>query len=613
MRSRLLVVMALVGCGGGGADGVDAGPPDAALPPLLCKTPPAPSVRFRVATAELGIGGGLGTTVRAADLDGDEYPDVIATVAVGARETATDRKRFVFMNRPGPGGVGRMLVDATVASGLLATADGVGGRGFGAVNLGDVDNDGDLDALLCQPETAAPDATVIMRNDGHGVFTAGAELPGGRWVCHTGAFLDFDRDGWLDFWPGVYGTRPMLHRGLGDGSFEEVGGAMGLPTRPGTAIDHTAYRRNFGVTACDLDGDGDQDVLLADYGREANHVWMWEGDHFVERGQLLGLAFDDRMDYADDESYRCWCAANPGRCPATVAAPSPGIGCPLRGWVPGESDQAWRLGGNNFSLACGDLDDDGDLDVMSATIRHGDVGSAADPSELIYNDGAGQRFRRPGNLATGLERPQSGLFWNLGDMMPVLADVDNDGRKDIYLTSSDYPDDHGWLWRQGPDGKFTDVTTASGAGHAQIHGVALVDLDLDGDLDLVAGTSTARGVAPTNALAAYWNETGQDQNWLRVRVVGGGAQKSNRAAIGARVAVTAGGRTQVQEVSGGYGHGSMQNDVALTFGLGAACAVDKIEVRWPDAAATKTSYQNVRANYRVVITEGGGLTYPGVR
>ena len=315
------------------------------------------------------------------------------------------------------------------------------------------------------------------------------------------------------------------------------------------------------------------------------------------------------MDYSDDDSYRCFCKANAGFCPATVPAPDPQIACPDRGWVVGESDAPWRLGGNTFSIACGDVDDDGDMDLMTAEIRHGDVGSASDPSELLMSPGAGLKLIRPGNQNDGLARPETGIFWNEGDMMPVFADVDNDGRKDIYLTSSDYPDDHGWLWRQLPDGKFEDVTAASGAGPPR----STASPWWISTSTAISTSWPARrpraACAPSPALAGYTNDVGQDGNLVRIRLRGRGAGGANASGIGARVAVTAGGRTQVQEVSGGYGHASIQNDLALTFGLGDACTIDAVEVRWPDAAGTRVTYHDVRANYRVEISETAGVRY----
>jgi enediyne biosynthesis protein E4 len=597
----IVITLFAVGCG--------TGPPKKPEPPpLVCKTPgPTPAAWFTDATAEFGLTpAALGTSIRAADLDGDGFPDVISAIGhLAHRETAAMRMRFVLMNRPDPADPARrILVDTTAESGLLATRDGAGGRGFSNANLGDLDNDGDLDVIACPgvADANTVDPCVAFLNDGSGHFQLGpvSQLEGEVFQSASGAFVDLDRDGLLDFWPAAFGTQPYVFRGGGDGHFTDIAPAAGLPTRDGPAATHESYRRTFGVTACDIDDDGDADVLLADYGREANQLWRNDGGlTFTNVALERGVAFDDRMDYTDDLSYQCYCKSLPGTCPATVPVPAD---CSFtRGWFPGQSDQPWRLGGNDFSIACGDLDDDGDLDLMTATIRHGDVGSASDPSELLYNPGDGGRFVRPGNVATGIDRPHTGIGWNEGDMMPVLADLDLDGRKDLYLTSSDYPGNHGWLWHGKPDGTFEDVTVASGGGHKQIHGVALVDLDGDGDLDLIAGTSTARGVAPSNALFVYRNTVGQDANWTQLRLVGGPG--SNRSAIGARVRVTAGGRTQTQEVSGGYGHNSLQNDLVLTFGLGSACAIERIEVRWPDAAGTVTRYDNPRANYRLEIRQ----------
>lgn len=654
-----------------GDAGADTGPD---LPPAVCKTPEAKAAPwFEDITARVLPQGGdpssapTAGSVRAADLDGDGYPDLIttggegfpmrpATGTGGRRDAVGQRTRNVFMNRPDPAdptGKTRVFVDATEDSHLLDTRDGKGGYAFGVASVGDVDNDGDNDVVVgpSDPGDAmrAPDDTgAAMLNDGKGHFTLG---PAGsaldkiaRFASPTCTLFDFDKDGLLDFLPGTFMypppnlRAPMLLQGAGDGTFVNVTKPLGIVTACTTGGSGAAPACSpaYGLTACDLDMDGDQDILFASYGREPNQVWRNDGDHFTETGVALGLAYDDRMDFSDDQSYRCYCQNRPGTCMPQPPAPDPqictgfglklcvgnkctvgGAACTLdsecpgdgRGWSPGYSDKPWHLGGNHYSLVCGDVDNDGDMDVMTSTIRHGDVGSASDPSELCLNDAAPgtplKKFRRPGPQATGIDRTayESGIFWNEGDLTAVMIDVDNDGLKDVYLCSSDYPDDHGWLFHQKPDHTFEDATQPSQLGQDQPHGIAFFDFDKDGDLDVAIGTSTMR-VGGHATLHVYENTVGQDQNFLQVELVGGGAGLTNRSAIGALVKVTSGGTTQMQEVQGGHSATATQNDLLLTFGLGAACAVDKVEVRWLDAANTVATFSNVRANYRIRLTEG---------
>ena len=520
------------------------------------------------------------------------------------------------------------FVDATEASGLLATRDGKGDRGFNLVNAADVDNDGDVDLVLCSADALAATGSPLdpcdaFLNDGKGRFALAPPSDLGArviWVP-SGAFLDYDRDGVVDFWPatvahwpydpsGPNKEPPTLFRGNGDGTFRDVSEEVGLPRKDGTRAQGTQWRHVFGVTACDLDGDGDDDVLFADYGRQEAQVWRNDGGRFVEVARELGLDHDDRTDVSDDQSYRCYCQANPGDCPSPVAPPDVPSFCTVfgnpygRGWSPGESQKPYSLGGNYFSFACGDMDDDGDMDLFSATIVHGDVGSSADPSELIVNPGKPGKFLRPGNETNGLARPGSGIYWNHGDDLPVMVDVDLDGRKDVFMTTTGAYEakDHAHLWRQKPDRTFEEIIEKTGLvssiGTPNHHGPAFIDVDGDGDLDLVVGDTK------TWTLRVYRNDVGQAQNFVKVRLEGKGAGGANRSAIGAVVKVTAGGRTTTQYVSGGYGHGNYQADLALTFGLGAACDVDAIEVRWPDAAGTVTRYAGVLANYEVTLREG---------
>jgi hypothetical protein len=612
-------------------------------PPRVCRTGPSTShAWFTEVTDEVGLAQTdafqpAGTTVVSADLDGDGWPDLIFMRGDSTRGLVKGKRvRFLMMNRPDPQdptGKKRVFVDVPDQAGLLATRDGQGDRGASIALLGDLDGDGAVDVITCPSDFTTnadiKDGCVAFLNDGKGHFSIAPEsdIDAKPYPVTSALLFDYDRDGILDFWPagmahwgyGPPGSNwtlgPRLFRGNGDGTFTNVTAEVGLPARDGDPQNGTSFRRTFGVTACDLYGDGNLSVITASYGREENQVWRNVNGRFTNVAHELGLDHDDREDYSDDQSYRCYCSLKKDCDPMPPAPNMPcnAFGGPyLRGWFPGETDQPYMLGGNNFGVACADVNDDGNMDVLFATVVHADVGSSSDPTEIALNPGGGRKFVRPGNEKTGLARPTVGNNWNFGDNMPVFADIDLDGRKDLYLTSTVYPGSRPWLWHQKADGTFEEIGLEAGITKKTgvntfspiTQGVALIDYDGDGDLDLVVGS-----VDGTNQVRVFRNDVGQDSNFVRVRLVGKGAGHSNTSAIGARVRVTAGGRTQTLEVHGGQGIGNIQNDFVLTFGLGVVCDIDEIEVRWPDAANTVTTYENVRANYTVTITEGGGLTY----
>ena len=630
------------GCGtddnggdGGAPDMMPPLPPDMTPPPAICRTPMAPGAAwFTEVTSDVGLAympnGPIATGVHAADLDGDGYADLIANGPGATRDTPMMRNRFLLMNRPDPAdptGVRRIFVDTTKDSGILDTRDGMGGYAFGIANFADVDNDGDVDVVV-GPASDVGDPGACMLNDGHGHFTlapvSDMESQVAGFGSATAALTDFDADGNIDYLAGTFQypppnyNPPLLMKGAGDGRFSDVAEKMGINVVFGSYKDGTNLPAMYGLTACDLDGDGDQDIIYSAYGREPNKVYIQDAGKFTEHGVELGIAYDDRMDFSDDQSYRCYCFNRPGKCMPQPPDPEQGIcegfGIPGakdgRGWFPGDSDQPYRLGGNNFGTACGDIDNDGDIDLFNATIRHGDVGSCSDPSELIVNVTAPgmplKKFERPGGVKTGIDRSayEGGIFWNEGDMTPVMVDLDLDGLKDIYLTSSDYPGDHGWIWHQKPDHTFEDISGKARAAQKEAHGVAFFDMDHDGDLDVAVGTSTFRGGAPTSALRIWRNDVGQSANFTAVSLRGLGAGHTNGSGIGARVKVVAGGVTQIQEMNGGYASSVTQNDLVLTFGLGATCTIDSIEVRWLDGKNTTQTFKDVRANYRIRITEG---------
>jgi hypothetical protein len=616
-------------------------PADLGAPPRPagCLTPKAlPSgALYTDITEEAGLRGITGVRVIAADLNGDGWTDlVVHGGGAKARDSAAAPIKRLLLNQGG------RFVDVTGKSGLLDSRDGSGtGRLSHLAVAADLDNDGDLDLFSgvyhdgTVTGPAASDKNDVYWNDGRGHFTLGpATVIGDQGLPTAGAsFLDFDRDGRVDLFVttwydpdenSIEGSGNYLYRNTGGQQFDDVSVASRV-LRPAIGDSVPRYlagdnrRPAYGATACDVDGDGWTDLLVSAYGRSWNELWKNQGDGtFREVGFRTPVASDDNVSYSDNQFYHCYCKTYPGRCPPDV--PAPKIMCATWAWTPGFDDQPARNGGNTFTTACGDIDNDGDLDLMHAEIRHWHIGQSSDPSQIIRNDSTpgALKFTRIANETSGLVRTPTITSWNEGDMEVGFFDFDNDGKKDIYLASSDYPETRGTLFRQvdrdGGGLRFTPLVDA-GVGHYHAHGFAPVDIDRDGDLDLVVTTSTARcGGDPkcpaTQEVRVYRNDVGHKSNFVQLVLRGGGDGKANAAAIGARVTVRSGATRQVQEVSGGYGHFGMQHDTVLTFGLGAACSADEIEVRWPDRPGSVERIANVGANQRYEIRQGSGRATP---
>lgn len=607
-------------------------------PPVSCRTPAGwqPGRRaFTDVTEASGLKamGVVGVRLNAVDWDGDGRPDLVVRGYDSRRDDLqgnTVRNTFLLRNN-GDG----TFSDRTAASGFLATRDGAGGRVVQAVVWGDLDNDGDLDAVTALSEDTdpskpeSPDQNEVMWNQGDGTFALaeGGDFRGqaDRWPVLGLALLDYDRDGFLDVFMGLSGGPygPMgdrLFRGDGQGRFLDRTQGSGLDTTVDWSLSYfvetgRGHRYTYGVTACDLNGDGRTDLISSAYGRYFNAYWQATADgRFEDRSAESGLADDGRRDWTTNLNAQCYCRLVPDgeECQGVPAPPSYFRCTSTSGlrWDHAEDRKPYRLGGNHFTHVCGDIDNDGDLDLLDLTIVHWDVGDSSDPTELIRNDGqAAVTFDRPGNAATGLLRTHARIDWNDGDMTGALFDFDNDGRLDVLIASSDYPGTRVWLFHQKADGTFEEVPVADGLDHPRAHGVAVADFDGDGDLDVALGHGRARcgqdltdRCYPTQEVHLFRNDVGQEANAIRVLLVGTGG--SNRAAIGARVRVTAGGVTQTREVSGGYGHEGIQHELALTFGLGGLCEVDRVEVRWPDAAGTTEVWTGLSANTIVRLTQG---------
>jgi len=578
---------------------------------------------FRDATEDWGLDGLLGIRFNAVDIDGDGWVDLAIRTGNGGDDWKAGTQNAWLLRNNGQGG----FDDITQASGIRARRDGgVNGRPGGVWVWADVDNDGDLDVYTGLPDDGSDEVerSELLLNDGTGTFTLAPDhsLGNGFDQPYGAAFTDVDRDGLVDLWTAHYSgtTGPLKDRlfiNLGGASFDDRSRGAGVTTEPWESIDDInearAHSNAWAAAACDLTGDGAPELLASSYGRAPNHLWRNDGSgDFDNHSIASGYAFDHRTDWSDNESARCHCAQVPTD-PECKGVPAPElILCDSPDdafrWNHGSDREPYRLGGNSGQTECADIDNDGDIDLLTSEIVHWDVGSSSDPSELLLNDGTGT-FERPGNDVTGLQRTYDRVDWNDGDITNEVFDADNDGWPDLWIGNSDYPGSRGLLFRQTAPARFAEVPLADGIDHMRSHGSVAADFDRDGDLDLLVGHSTARcdddcySPAHPRLFENLSNDDGQS-NWVQLQLVGNG-DDTNAAAIGARVQVTAGALTQTHEVSGGGGQWGDQTDLVQHFGLGADC-VATVEVRWPDADGTTETFEVIGgARYRLV--QGGTI------
>jgi hypothetical protein len=195
-------------------------------------------------------------------------------------------------------------------------------------------------------------------------------------------------------------------------------------------------------------------------------------------------------------------------------------------------------------------------------------------------------FRNLGKLAFAEATRSSGmghLSLAMAGYSPTIADFDNDGWKDIFVTRGHVQalgvaskvriDQPNTVFRNLGGAKFQALTEEAGLAAqppARHRGSAVGDLDGDGRLDVV---TTALG-----APAELWlNDSPRGAHWLELKLEG---TASNRDGIGARIKVTAGGRVQYIHVSFAAGYASSSAGPAH-FGLGPAASASLIEIRWP--------------------------------
>lgn len=480
--------------------------------------------------------------VAVGDFDGDAVDDLYVT--------RLDGPGVLYRNR-GDGS----FVDQTEEAGL----GGLGARGNGA-GFVDVDDDGDQDLYVT---TMASPRFYLFVNDGSGTFTEEAVERGAAIADDADragfsvAFGDYDLDGYVDIhtteWraPLRQSDGPPEHarllRNLGEedpGHFEDVTQEAGVtldrdPAWMPQFLEQPGRHANFSFSSAfaDLDDDGHPELIVGSDFTTSQLFWNDGDGTFTEGTRDAGV---DTVRFAMGSTF-------------------------------------------------GDYDADGDLDWFVTSIMDPETSCAGRPCDSPYN--GNRLYRNDGERSfadvTDQEDVRNG-FWGWGT---AFLDFDNDGALDLVATNGqDFGDEDPSLlqfratamrlWRNGGDAGFAEVSADLGiAGEADGKGLAVFDLEGDGDLDVFVVNN---GAAP----ALYRNDGGDANHWLRVRAQGA---DSNRDGLGAVVTVRVDDDGPVQRREIGVStHFLGQSERVAHFGLGDATSVAELTVHFPATGRTVT-------------------------
>lgn len=489
------------------------------------------------------------------DYDNDGWQDVLLINSMDWPERKRGRS-YPALYRNNQNGT---FTEVTKEAGLMVEMYGLG------CAIADYDNDGATDIYI-----TCLGPNYLFRNLGNGKFAnmstrARVNEPD---FSTSAAWFDYDKDGNLDLYvcnyvewsiekdlyctldgknksycdPKSYkGQSAKLYHNKGDGTFENVTERAGL---------YDPACKSLGVALTDYDADGWMDLLVAN-DTQPNKLYKNNGNGtFTDVAMTAGVAFSE----------------------AGVARAGMGV------------DAADYDGSGRQSFIIGNFSNE----MMALYHNEG--------NNLFIDDAPASAIGQASLLTLTF-----GCFF---------FDYDLDGLLDIFAANGHVMDDINkvqpkvtyaeppHLFRNLGKKKFEALASKLGADFAKPvvgRGAAFGDIDNDGDLDVLISTNNG-------ASRLLRNDGGNQNNLIRLKTVGA---KSNRDGIGAKITIKlAGGLKQWAFVKTGSSYCS-QNEIPVTFGLGKADKIDKIEVLWPSGAVDTLSA--VSPNQFLTIQEGKGM------
>ncbi|HEX7424052.1 MAG TPA: CRTAC1 family protein [Terriglobales bacterium] len=474
----------------------------------------------------------------------------------------------------------------------------------GGVAVFDYNNDGKLDIFFTNGadiktlrKSSPKYSNRLFENDGTGHFTDVTEKAGlaGSGYDIGVAVADYDNDGYEDiFVAGVY--RNTLYHNNGDGTFTDVTAKAGL-NKPDPEYGPLW---SVGAVWVDVNNDGLLDLLVINY-------LKWDVEHEP------ACPIDGRLDYCHPKMYK----------------PTPNQLFLNNGdGTFRDASVEWGLRahpGKGMGGATADFDLDGKMDIFVSNDKafnwfFRNKGGAFDEvgfdvnvalrEDGVFISGMGVDFRDldndgyPDIVVVALDNETFPIYRNTGKASfvevtgesgmtllslpmagysPTIADFDNDGWKDIFVSRGHVQsllsaprvavEQPNTVFRNLGGMKFAALTSEAGLTSrppARHRGSAIGDLNGDGRMDVV--------VTALKAPAEIWmNESPGTNHWLELKLQG---TKSNRDGIGTRIKVVTKSGTQYDHMSTAAGYASSSAG-PVHFGLGPNTSADLVEIRWP--------------------------------
>jgi hypothetical protein len=510
-----IVGVALVGACGGSSD-LPGDPPRGPRVAQFADVTQASRVEFEYATTDFK-GGGLAVV----DLDGDGLPDIVAGSRLGGLSLFHNLGSLRF-ERVDPA---RSGLDETLKVTAIAAVD--------------LDNDGDRDLVL-----ASANVAYVMANQGDGTFIQAARFEGSGTTEHI-LPVDLDGDGRLDLFFSNYdlsygiGTLSRLYMNRG-GLVFDFAGTQGAG-------------RAWTATAFDLDGDGDQDIYVADDTLRADFGGSASGPVESSPWPVDRLLRNDGL--------------GPDGVPRfTNIVAAMGLDKPRS-----------SMGG-----VLGDFDEDGYLDLYIPNFGakklfvHAPTAPTAGFVDRAAAFGVDGTVRRNAECGPDTQSEDCLLLsWSA-----ALSDFDLDGYDELLVVNGDTEVGKPppvQMFVRGATLPYHEVSPSIDSLDARA--MIVTDLDGDGDQDVVIASLAG-------PLKVYQNGGKPFAGaWLQVTLHG---QASNRDGVGAVVTLhMASGRTQMRVVgAGGTIHSA--SPAEAFFGLGHD-GVEAVEVQWPSGRHTQVT------------------------